>query len=157
MAERKTRTVAVYFDDLQVGDQFTTPGRTVTETDVVNFAGLSADYNSLHIDAEFAKGLSFGQRVAHGLLIMSIASGLTSRLPFIVQMGPAIQGLLDLNCKWPKPTFLGDTIHVLVSITDMKKTSKGTSGVVTMRRDVINQRGETVMESVAKFLIKRDV
>jgi acyl dehydratase len=72
-------------------------------------------------------------------------------------MGPAIRGLLDLNCQWPKPTFLGDTIHVVVSITDMKVTSKGTSGIVTMGRDAVNQRGETVMKSVGKFLIKRDI
>jgi acyl dehydratase len=72
-------------------------------------------------------------------------------------MGPAIQGLLDLNCQWPKPTFLGDTIHVVVSITDKKVTSKGVSGIVTMSRDAVNQRGETVMKSVGKFLIKRDI
>jgi acyl dehydratase len=148
--------ITIYFDDLNLGDQFQTPGRTVTETDVVNFAGLSADYNSLHVDAEFARDLAFGQRVAHGLLILSIASGLTSRLPFIVQMGPAIQGLLDLNCQWPKPTFLGDTIHVVVSITDKKVTSKGTTGILTMSRDAVNQRGETVMTSVGKYLVKRE-
>jgi acyl dehydratase len=157
MATQAKQNGGIYFDDLRVGDRYQTPGRTVTETDVVNFAGLSADYNSLHVDAEFAKGLDFGQRVAHGLLILSMVSGLTSRLPFIVQMGPAIQGLLDLNCQWPKPTFLGDTIHVVVSITDMKVTSKGTSGIVTMSRDAVNQRGETVMKSVGKFLIKRDI
>lgn len=145
----------IFFDDLAVGDQFTTVARTVTETDVVNFAALSADYNSLHVDAEFAGKSPFGQRIAHGLLVLAITSGLTTRLPLIMRMGPAIMGLLNLECRWTKPTFIGDTIHVLVTVTELKETSSGDKGVVVLKREAVNQRGETVMESFWKILAKR--
>ncbi|HMM71285.1 MAG TPA: MaoC/PaaZ C-terminal domain-containing protein, partial [Rhodocyclaceae bacterium] len=86
----------IYWDDLNIGDRFVTSGRTVTEADVVNFAGLSADYNSLHIDAEFASKSPHGQRLAHGLLVLAVVSGLTTRHPITKLMEKAIIGLAGL-------------------------------------------------------------
>jgi acyl dehydratase len=145
----------LHFDDLTTGDQYTTSARTVTEADIVNFAALSADYNSLHVDAEFAAQSPFGQRIAHGLLVLSIVSGLTTRLPFVVRMGPAIMGLLNLECRWKLPTFIGDTIHVLVTVSDLQMAADGGKGVVFLKRDAVNQRGEVVMESMWKLLVRR--
>lgn len=145
---------ALDFSDLVPGQQFTTSGRTVTEADVVSFAGLSGDYNRLHVDAEFAAGSAFGERVAHGLLVLSVASGLSTRLPLSERLAPNILGLLDLQCGWPKPTRIGDTIHVVLTIVDCAKTSRPDRGVVTMTRDAVNQAGETVMKSTWKLLIR---
>lgn len=145
---------AVYFENLAVGDRYITASRTVTETDVVNFAGLSGDYNRLHVDADFAAGSIFGERVAHGLLVLSIASGLCTRLSVSERMQPNILGLLELRCRWPAPTRIGDTVHVVLTITDCTPTSKPGRGVVTMTRDAVNQRGETVMTSIWKVLMR---
>jgi acyl dehydratase len=144
----------VYFDDLVAGDRWTTAGRTVTEADVVAFAGLSGDYNRLHVDAEFAAGTPYGERVAHGLLVLSIASGLSTRLAVSEAMAPNILGLLDLQCRWPGPTRFGDTVHVVLTITETRPTSKPGRGVVTMTREVVNQRDETVMVSTWKLLLR---
>ena len=73
----------MYFEEFEIGSEVFSPGRTISEADIVNFAGLSGDYNQLHTDAEFAKGTPFGKRIAHGLLVLSIASGLAARLGFI--------------------------------------------------------------------------
>ncbi|ALE73507.1 acyl dehydratase [Pseudonocardia sp. EC080610-09] len=147
-------TAPVYFDDLVPGSSWTTAGRTVTETDVVSFAGLSGDYNRLHVDAEFAATTPFGERVAHGLLVLSVASGLSTRLAVSEAMAPNILGLLDLQCRWPGPTRFGDTIHVVLTIEDCRATSRPGRGVVTMTREVVNQRGETVMVSTWKLLVR---
>jgi acyl dehydratase len=144
----------VFFDDFEPGQRFVTAARTVTESDVVSFAGLSGDYNRLHVDAEFAAGTGFGERVAHGLLVLSIASGLSTRLPVSERMQPNIMGLLDLQCRWPGPTRLGDTIHVVLTITECKTTSKPERGIVTMTREVVNQREETVLVSTWKLLVR---
>jgi acyl dehydratase len=144
----------VFFDDLVPGTRYTTSGRTVTESDVVAFAGLSGDYNRLHVDAEFAAGTPYGERVAHGLLVLSIASGLSTRLPVSEALQPNILGLLDLQCRWPKPTRFGDTIHVVLTIDETTPTSRPGRGVLTMTREVVNQREETVMVSTWKLLIR---
>ncbi|MFV0512125.1 MAG: MaoC family dehydratase [Jhaorihella sp.] len=144
----------IYFEDLREGDQFRTPARTITEADIVAFAGLSADYNSLHVDADYALGSQYGQRIAHGLLVLAITSGLTTRLPLIMRMGPALVGLLNLECRWSKPTFIGDTLHILVTVESLTLSSSGDKGVVMLRRDAINQRGEQVMVSHWKILVK---
>ncbi|MGD9988897.1 MaoC/PaaZ C-terminal domain-containing protein [Pseudonocardia sp.] len=145
----------VYFDDLTEGERHRTATRSVTEADVVNFAGLSGDYNRLHVDIEFAAATPFGERVAHGLLVLSIASGLCTRLPVSEAMQQNILGLLDLQCRWPAPTRIGDTVHVVLTVTDLTPTRSPGRGVVTMRRDVVNQRDETVMESTWKLLVRR--
>lgn len=144
----------VFFDDLEPGARYVTSGRTVTESDVVSFAGLSGDYNRLHVDATFAETTPFGERVAHGLLVLSIASGLSTRLAVSEAMQPNILGLLDLQCRWPGPTRFGDTIHVVLTIEECRPTSKPGKGVVTMTREVVNQRDETVMVSTWKLLVR---
>ncbi len=145
----------VYLDDIELGEVFTTVGRTVTETDVVQFAALSADYNSLHVDAEFAAKSPFGQRIAHGLLVLAITSGLTTRLQVIMRMTQAIRALVNLECRWLKPAFIGDTIHVRVTVESKDDTSKPNEGLMVLRRDAINQRGETIMESRWKILARK--
>ncbi|HYD70080.1 MaoC/PaaZ C-terminal domain-containing protein [Azospirillum sp.] len=145
----------VYFETLAVGDRFRTAGRTVTEADIASFAALSADYNALHTDAEYARETPHGQRIAHGLLVLSIASGLCSRLPLMTFMERTILGLAGLECRWTRPTFIGDTIHVLLEIVGKEVSRKPDRGAVLMRRTAVNQRGETVMESDWRLVLRR--
>ncbi len=144
-----------YFEDLGVGNSFDSPTRTVTEADVVNFACLSADFNRLHVDAEFAKGTAYGQRIAHGLLVLAVMSGLVTRMQLNQHLEPSLMGLLAIQCHFPKPTFIGDTLHVRVEVAAKNETSKPDRGVVEFRRQVINQRGEVVVEGTWKLLVRR--
>jgi acyl dehydratase len=141
-----------YFEDIQVGDEYLSPGRTITEADIVAFAGLSGDYNVLHTDAEYMKSSIFGERIAHGLLGLSISSGLGSRAvarPF------ATIAFLGLRWRFKGPIKIGDTIKVRMKVTDKKETSKPDRGIVTVQRSVLNQRGELVQEGDTELMIER--
>jgi acyl dehydratase len=141
-----------YFEDIQIGDEYLSPGRTVTEADIVAFAGLSGDYNVLHTDAEYMKSSIFGERIAHGLLGLSISSGLGSRAvarPF------ATIAFLGLRWRFKGPIKIGDTIKVRMKVTDKKETSKPDRGIVTIQRSVLNQRGELVQEGDTELMIER--
>ncbi len=94
----------VFFETLEVGQRFVSQRRTVTETDIVNFAGLSGDYNALHMDAIHAAETSHGERIAHGLLVLAIVSGLSSRLPVMRAMERTLIGLTNLQVRWRRPT-----------------------------------------------------
>lgn len=145
----------LYFDDLEPGQTWESPRRTVTEADVVQFAGLSGDYNALHTDAVFAADHPFGQRAAHGLLTLAITSGLTTRMLVYRLMDGARLALTELRCKWRAPVLMGDTIHVELRIGEKSLSPKrpGT-GRVVMHRTIRNQRGEVVAESEWTALMK---
>ncbi|WP_313623045.1 MaoC/PaaZ C-terminal domain-containing protein [Achromobacter sp.] len=146
----------LYFEDLESGQSWESPRRTVTEADVVQFAGLSGDYNALHTDAVFAAGHPFGQRAAHGLLTLAIASGLTTRMPVYRLMDGTRLALTELRCQWRKPVFIGDTLHVVLRIGDKAPSqSLHDAGRVTMLRTVKNQNGDVVAESEWTTLMKR--
>ena len=144
---RALEGASVTYDDLEPGDRFVSAGRTVTEADVVNFAGLSADFNQLHTDAEFAAGTPHGRRIAHGLLVLSIMSGLSTRLPLNKFMEQSIIGLAGLQAKWLRPVFIGDTLHVLAEVTGKEPGRKPGRGTVLFKRSAINQAGVTVLET----------
>lgn len=145
----------LWYDDLAPGQQWLSPRRTVTEADIVNFAGLSGDYNALHTDAVHAAGHPFGQRAAHGLLTLAVASGLTTRMPVYRLMDSTRLALTELHCRWKQPVFIGDTLQVALSIGDKRLSGRrpGT-GTVVLMRTVRNQRGEVVMESSWTTLMK---
>ena len=138
----------LFFEDLQVGDEWTTPARTITEADVVNFAGLSGDFNALHMNEEFAKGTIFGRRIAHGLLGLSISSGLV-----IQTIRTAIMAFLGIEWRFLKPIFFSDTIHVVVRVEEKRTTKKPGRGIVTWGRKIVNQHGEVVQEGVSKTMV----
>ena len=132
-----------YGDDFNVGDVYTTPSITVTETHVVNWACLTMDFYPLHMDKEYAAKTQFGQRLAHGPLIFGMAVGLVSIAGFAGDSAVAWLGVDNL--KMLAPVFIGDTITVIVEVMDRKPTSKPDKGVQTWRYSVKNQRAETVM------------
>ena len=140
-----------YFDDIQVGEEYESPGRTVTEADIVIFAGLSGDYNVLHTDAEFMKQSIFGERIAHGLLGLAIQSGLLARA-----MRPyATLAFVGLKWKFKGPIKIGDTIRVRARVTAKRETSDRDRGVITLERQVLNQRGEVVQEGETDLMVER--
>jgi acyl dehydratase len=131
----------LYFSEYNVGDSFTTIRRTITETDVVMFAGLSGDFNPLHTDAVFAESTPFGQRIAHGMLVASISTGLSQTLGIFEE---TTIGLLQQSFKYTAPTFFGDTIHLKMTVANVKPSSKGGKGVVTFDTEIIKQDGTVV-------------
>jgi acyl dehydratase len=140
-----------YFEEIEVGEEYLSPGRTVTEADIVIFAGLSGDYNVLHTDAEFMKSSIFGERIAHGLLGLAIQSGLLTRA-----MRPyATLAFLGLRWKFKGPIKIGDTIKVRARAISKKETSKPDRGIVTLERQVINQKGEVVQEGETDLMVAR--
>lgn len=147
-------TPTLFFEDLRPDMQFLSAGRTVTEADIVAFAGLSGDYNQLHVDREFAEATVHGARIAHGLLVLSILSGLSTRVTLMQAIGPNILGLAGLECRWKKSTKIGDTLHVRLTVTNLKPTGKGDKGVLTLAREAINQHGDVVLESVWTLLVR---
>src|SRR2546422_9765482 len=121
-----------YFDEIEVGEEFESPGRTVTETDIVMFAGLSGDYNVLHTDAEFMKRSVFGERIAHGLLCLAIQSGLFSRAtaPY------ATLAFGGLRWKFKVPVKIGDRIRLKAKGNGKKGLSKPDRGLDKISRHV---------------------
>ncbi|MBE3587921.1 MAG: MaoC family dehydratase N-terminal domain-containing protein [Thermoanaerobacteraceae bacterium] len=139
----------LFFDELNIGDEAESAGRTITETDVVNFAGLSGDFNALHMDAEFAKKTIFGERVAHGMCVASIASGLWFSMPRLATL--AFLGLDDW--RFVKPVKFGDTIKVKRKVS-AKKETKPDRGIVTFDIEVINQNGEVVQQGKWNMMVQ---
>lgn len=141
----------MYFDEFEPGQKIVTAGRTITEADIVNFAGLSGDYNQIHTDAAYSARTPAGQRVAHGLLVASIVSGLAVQTGV---MEGTVQFFREINeWKFIKPVFIGDTVHAVMEVTEIKEMRRIGSGVVTISFDVKNQNDETVMKGVWSVLI----
>ncbi|WP_028716214.1 MaoC/PaaZ C-terminal domain-containing protein [Paracoccus sp. J39] len=142
-----------YWDDFEVGEVIVTPKRTVTSTDIVNFACLSGDFNEVHTNWEYCKQTQFGEPIAHGPLVYSIVGGLQYAAG--INDGTLIALLQIDGWRMLKPVFHGDTIHAEMTVLDKTETSKGDKGVVQMKREFKNQKGETVQEMMVKMLYKR--
>jgi acyl dehydratase len=137
-------TRGMYFEEFEVGQKIISVGRTVTENDIVTFAGLSGDYNQIHTDADFSQRTPYGQRIAHGLLGLSIASGLVMRTGVLEGTVLAFREINEW--KFSKPTFIGDTLHVEVEVVETKAMPRLGGGTIVIVLSVINQRNETVMK-----------
>lgn len=148
---RLARPRGLFFEEFTPGDAVESVGRTVTETDVVNFAGISGDYNLIHTDAEYSKQQMFGQRVAHGLLVLSIASGMAVRLGFMEDTVIAFRGL---EWRFSAPVFIGDTIRLRVTVEETKPMPRLGGGLVTFKMEVVNQRDEVVNRGTWDILCK---
>lgn len=144
--------MAMYLEDFKVGQVIETPARTITEADVVAFAGLSGDYNPLHTDAEFCAKTPFKQRIAHGMLGMSIMTGLTARTGMLDGSALAFLGIEDW--KFLKPVFFGDTIRVRITVADVRTASKPGTGVLKRKVEIVNQRDEVAQSGHLLTLIR---
>jgi len=143
----------LYWEEWEIGAEFESPARTVTEADIVAFAGLSGDYNPLHTDEEFCKRTPFGGRIAHGPLVYAIAAGLLFQLHLYDDTLIAFLGFDSL--KFTKPVKPGDTIHASIKVLEKRETSNPERGIMKRQLQVLNQRGEVVQEGLQAFLLKR--
>ena len=143
-----------FYEDYAVGDEFVTPARTVTEADVPLFAALSGDYNRLHTDAEYAAQGPFGERIAHGLLGLSMVIGLAFR----TEIDPdGAVAFLGLSWKFSGPIKLGDTIHAIIQIISMRPTRRPDRGIIVQATHLLNQRDEIVQSGELTMMVKRQV
>jgi acyl dehydratase len=138
------------FDDLTLGDEWESSGRTVTETDVVLFAGLSGDYNPLHSNHRIADKGPFGRPVAHGLLGLTIATGLISTSPRV----DTLAFLAILEWRFLLPIAFGDTITVVSRVEGLKPEARGRRGIVTWHRQIVNQDGKVVQQGKTQTLVR---
>lgn len=139
------------FDAYQLGELLTSRSRTITEADIVAFAGLSGDFHELHMSEAYAQRGPFGRRIAHGALIFSISTGLT------IQMGAsthiiAFYGLDRL--RFVKPVFIGDTIHVTKRVAELVPKDEE-RGVVAFETTVLNQHSEAVIVYLDRVMVRR--
>jgi acyl dehydratase len=140
------------FDEFVVGRMYGSGGRTVTEADVVAFAGLSGDYNPLHTDEEFARGTPFRRRIAHGLLVQSIASGLANQIKIFEG---TIAALTEMVIRYRAPVFFGDTVRLELVVAGKEEKPPPRRGWVRFDAAVRNQRDEVVIEGEWLTLIQR--
>lgn len=147
----------MFFEDMQIGDKVISVGRTITEADIVNFAGLSGDYNTLHTDAEFAKNSIAGERIAHGLLPLVISAGLFTRTPYNLSIMEALTAFTEIRSwKFKKPVVIGDTIRVEVEIIEkIDSKPESDNGKIVFKRTVLNQRDEVVQFGELVMLYKK--
>ena len=143
----------VHYEDFEVGQVFTSQGRTITETDVVLFAGWSWDTNPPHTDAESMRESRFGERIAHGMLGISVAMGLVSRLGVFEDCSIALLGIDDW--RFTGPVRIGDTVHCRVEILGTRLTSAGDAGILDRRFELLNQRDEVVQHGRIGVLVAR--
>jgi 3-hydroxybutyryl-CoA dehydratase len=142
--------VDTYFDELELGATESTRGRTVTEADIVNWCALTGDWFVLHSDKVYAEKSMFGQRLAPGLMVLAFSGGLG--------VPPEAEAIIANygtdRVRYPRPTFIGDTLHLDVEVVELRERDADT-GVATFRWDMVNQDGHTVMASLLKVLLKR--
>ena len=131
----------LYFEEFSLGQVAVTGGRTVTEADIVNFAGVSGDFTRLHTDAEYARQGGFGQRVAHGLLGLAMASGLLAQLGLLAGTALAFR---ELTWKFSLPVYIGDTIHARATVRELKPVPRLKGGMVTFEVELLNQENRIV-------------
>jgi len=143
-------TQGLYYEDYEIGIAMQTRGRTITESDIVSFAGLTGDYNPMHTDAEYMKESMFGQRVAHGLLTLSYAVGQAYQLGFMERTVLAFRGL---EMKFSLPVFIGDTVHAELVVREKKDAARLGGGMVTIDIKVVNQNGKTVQSGELLVLV----
>ena len=141
-----------YYEEFEAGQRYETPRRTVIAADISQFAGLTADFNPLHMDEVFAAQSDFGGRITHGPMIVGMAFGLVSRIDLI---DGTVLGLLDIGWSFKAPVRPDDTIRVVVRVIGKRMTKKPDRGVVELELDVINQHDDLVQTGKAKVMIRR--
>jgi 3-hydroxybutyryl-CoA dehydratase len=152
MSTRKmTPPIGLYFEEFEVGDSAESVGRTITETDIVSFAALSGDWNRIHTDAEYSSRQMFGERVAHGLLVLSVSSGLALRMGF---MEETVQAFMGLEWQFRRPVLIGETVRLRATVQEKKEMKRLGGGIVTFKMEVLNQKDEVCHRGVWNILCK---
>ncbi len=142
----------LHFEDFEPGRAFQSASRTVTEADVVNFAGLSGDFNPLHTDETFAATTPLKTRIAHGMLTMAVATGLANQMGIFEGTTVA---LMQQTIQYRGAVRFGDTVHLVMTVKERKETKNPSRGVVTFDVPVLNQNGEVVVQSEWVLMMAR--
>lgn len=150
MTQTTTRPRGRYFEEFEIGEKLVSPRRTITQTDIINFACMTGDFNAPHVDFEYCREQPYGEVIAHGPLILGIAGGLLCQLGINDGTIVAMMGLDGWRINGPVKH--GDTIHVVATVLDKQPTSRGDRGIVTFARDVVNQRGEVVQTMTVRSM-----
>jgi acyl dehydratase len=146
--------LGLWYEDFKIGEERLSPGRTITESDLVSFSGLTGDFSQVHTDEEFCKKTEFGTRIAHGLLGLSIAQGLAWRTNYTQGTGVASLGWDKWRFK--RPIMIGDTVRARWRATDKRESrSKPGMGIITEFVELVNQRGEVVQDGEHITMIRR--
>jgi 3-hydroxybutyryl-CoA dehydratase len=151
MSEGVYRANGRYFEEYSIGDTIVTVGRTITETDVVQFAGLTGDYNQIHTNRAYASQQLFGQRVAHGLLVLAISVGLATRTGIIEG---TVLAFRELDWKFSRPVLINDTIHAQLEVIDIKPLPRLGGGNIILKANVYNQDNEVVQRGHWQMLVQ---
>jgi len=145
--------LGMYYEDFDKGKQLVTLGRTITEADIVNFAGFTGDFNPLHTDAQYASESVWGSRIAHGMCGFSVATGLMVRLNILEGTVTAFYAIE--NWRFRAPIRIGDTIHVVITVAEKRESRREGQGVVALELDVLNQEGVSTMGGLIKIMMKK--
>ena len=138
-----------HFDEIEEGARFRSRGRTITETDIVQWCSLTGDWYVLHTDAHYAAQTRFGQRIAPGLMLLAYAAGLG-----IPPAAPAIVANYGTDAlRFTAPAFIGDTIHLEAAVLDKTVKRPGTDGVARLQWNIHNQNGQLLMSSELRILM----
>ena len=140
----------LYFEDLHVGDRWQSRGRTITEADVVNFAGITGDYDPLHVDHEFVKQTPFGKPIAHGLLGLSFVAGLGSHFPMV----HTVAFVAVRHWEFLRPVYIGDTVLAVNEIAELKDLGRR-RGTVLWKRQLVNQQGEVLQQGLFETIVSK--
>jgi 3-hydroxybutyryl-CoA dehydratase len=140
----------LYFEDLELNSTWESMGRTVTETDVVNFAGFSGDFNPIHIDHEYAKDSPFRRPIAHGFAVFSMTNGLGLAAPFT-----RIVALIGVrNWVFAHPVFFGDTVRIRSTVLEKTVRGRGKRGEVVWKREIVNQHEKIVQHGEMTTIVE---
>lgn len=151
MTERTVR--GRYFEEFEIGAEFTTPARTITQTDIINFACLSGDFNEVHTNFEYCKSTQFGEPIAHGPMVYAVAAGL--QYASGLNDGTLLALLQVDGWRMLGPVKHGDTIHMVTKVISKKESSKPDRGTVTFQRRILKQDGSAVQEMTSTYLYRR--
>lgn len=143
---------SLYLEDFQEGQVFKSSGRTITEADLTIFSMVSGDWNPIHADAEYAKGTRHGQRLVHGVMIIAIAVGKLHELGIFEDSAIAMVDLKEW--KFLAPVFVGDTLHLALSIVSATPGKSGRSGSLVRRFQILNQHGAVIQDGLSTLLVK---
>jgi len=142
-----------FFEEFSEGQTFRSPGRTITETDIVNFAGLTGDFNPLHTDEMFASNTDFGERIAHGPMMVGMSFGLLSRLDLL---DGTVIALRDIEWRFEAPVRIGDTIHADATVLETRTSRRAVDrGYVSLQIDLTNQDKVLVQSGKAGVIVQR--
>ena len=142
--------VGLYFEEFEVGQRLVTRGRTITDSDLVQFAGLTGDFNPMHTDAEYMKGSMFGQRIAHGLLSLSYAMGQAYQLGVLER---TVLAFREIDMKFSAPVYIGDTIRAELTVLEKTEARRLGGGLVKFEMRILNQEGKVVQKGNISLLM----